>query len=360
MGDSDRKVYVGGLAPETTQESLEQYFSSYGDVEDVVVMMDKATNRSRGFGFVTFKSPATVSAAVGAAHHVDGRDITCKKAVRDAQKSGGGGGGDRQPPADSGDSFNAVKIFVGGLPASCDYEKLTEYFSTYGAIKDAVVMMDAQTQRHRGFGYVTFEENSSVEAALKNYSENKVDGKWVEVKRCIPQDAIRSSDRGGGKRGGPDNRGGDRRRDDQAQSNDRAMAPYQGPPPAYGAPPPGYPGYPQGPPPPGYPGADPYAAWYGQQHHYPPPQYGYSPYGYGHYPPPPHHDPYGGAYGGYPPYGAYGPPPGSAGAAVPTQSLATAVLDQRYDGAAPAPEADGSGRESRRDRDRDRQRSVPY
>lgn len=341
MGDSDRKVYCGGLAPESTQESLEQHFSKYGDVEDVVIMMEKATNRSRGFGFVTFKSPSSVAAAVGASHNVDGRDISVKKAVRDASKSGGGG--DRQPSGDSGDSFNVVKIFVGGLPATCDYEKLTEYFTTYGAIKDAVVMMDAQTQRHRGFGYVTFEDTSSVEAALKNYSENKIDGKWVEVKRCIPQDAIRGSDRGGGKKGGSDGRGGgDRRKDDQLQP--QGMSPYQGAPPAYGAPPPGYPGYAQGPPPPGYPGADPYAAWYASQGHYPPPQYGYSPYGYGHYPPPPHHDPYGGAYGGYPPYGGYGPPP-SSGTAVPTQ---------RYD--SPAPEGDSSGRESRRDR----QRSVPY
>lgn len=89
-----------------------------------------------------------------------------------------------------GGVYNSVKIFVGGLPATCDYDKLTAYFGRFGQIEDAVVMMDNQTQRHRGFGYVTFSEGAAVEAALQNYAANQIDGKWIEVKRCIPQDKM--------------------------------------------------------------------------------------------------------------------------------------------------------------------------
>jgi len=82
--------------------------------------------------------------------------------------------------------YNVVKIFVGGLPGSCDLAKLKAFFEQFGQIEDAVVMMDNQTQRSRGFGYVTFSHSSAVDTALQNYSGNTIDGKWIEVKRCIP------------------------------------------------------------------------------------------------------------------------------------------------------------------------------
>jgi hypothetical protein len=48
----DRKLFVGGLSWETTQDSLQRYFSRYGEVIDCVVMKNNETGRSRGFGFV--------------------------------------------------------------------------------------------------------------------------------------------------------------------------------------------------------------------------------------------------------------------------------------------------------------------
>ena len=51
-----RKIFVGGLAPEVTEKDLLEYFSKFGPVKDSVVMIDRKTSRSRGFGFVTFDS----------------------------------------------------------------------------------------------------------------------------------------------------------------------------------------------------------------------------------------------------------------------------------------------------------------
>lgn len=47
-----RKLFVGGLSWETTQDTLQRYFSHYGEVIDCVVMKNNETGRSRGFGFV--------------------------------------------------------------------------------------------------------------------------------------------------------------------------------------------------------------------------------------------------------------------------------------------------------------------
>jgi len=193
MGD-ENKIYVGGLSMETTSDSLRAHFAHFGEITDCIVMCDKVTGRTRGFGFVTFKDSGVANAALGTSNLVDGREVSCKKAVRENPQNyvqGGTGSG----------VYNSIKIFVGGLPASCDYEKFTAYFGRFGAIQDAVVMMDSQTQRHRGFGYVTFQDNSAVEAALQNYAANQIDGKWIEVKRCIPQDKMSPglSFKGGGK-----------------------------------------------------------------------------------------------------------------------------------------------------------------
>lgn len=100
------------------------------------------------------------------------------------------------------DQLNVVKIFVGGLPASCDNDKLNECFSKFGSIKEAVVMMDSSTGRHRGFGYVTYHESAGVEAAMASYSENRIDNKWIEVKRCIPQEHMKGQKSGGGRGSG--------------------------------------------------------------------------------------------------------------------------------------------------------------
>ena len=51
--DSDRKIFVGGLSPKTTEISLVEYFSDFGPVEDATVIRE--ANKSRGFGFVQFR-----------------------------------------------------------------------------------------------------------------------------------------------------------------------------------------------------------------------------------------------------------------------------------------------------------------
>lgn len=52
--DSTRKLFVGGLADKTTEESLKEAFEEFGNVDKIDIMMDRVTNRHRGFGFVTF------------------------------------------------------------------------------------------------------------------------------------------------------------------------------------------------------------------------------------------------------------------------------------------------------------------
>jgi len=63
-----KKVFVGGISPETTEDHMQEYFSRYGRVESVSVITDKETGKSRGFGFVTFFDYDPVDKICGKVH----------------------------------------------------------------------------------------------------------------------------------------------------------------------------------------------------------------------------------------------------------------------------------------------------
>lgn len=101
MSSGPQKLYIGGLAWATDDESLRQAFSEFGNVEDSIVIKDRESGRSRGFGFVTFSSVEEADAAIAGMHNqdLDGRQIRVDKASepgsRDSFPSRGGDRGGR-------------------------------------------------------------------------------------------------------------------------------------------------------------------------------------------------------------------------------------------------------------------------
>jgi len=93
------KLYIGNLSWQTSQEELQSAFERFGTVTDSVVMMDKFTGRSRGFGFVTMSSNAEGQAAIDGMHGkpLGGRNLTVNEArPKEAGAGGGGGGGGKR------------------------------------------------------------------------------------------------------------------------------------------------------------------------------------------------------------------------------------------------------------------------
>ncbi|KAJ1696241.1 hypothetical protein LUZ63_004753 [Rhynchospora breviuscula] len=72
------KVFVGGLAWETPTEELHKYFAQFGDILESVIITDRATGRSKGYGFVTFRDPESARRAVADPNpFIDGRRANC-------------------------------------------------------------------------------------------------------------------------------------------------------------------------------------------------------------------------------------------------------------------------------------------
>ncbi|PSS00186.1 RNA-binding protein [Actinidia chinensis var. chinensis] len=171
------KVFVGGLAWETQKDTMKKYFEQFGDILEAVVITDKSTGRSKGYGFVTFReAEAAMKACVDAAPVIDGRRANCNLASLGVQRSkpstpkhgggrhnfrimsgfqaaaggfgGGGSGGGRGgvvatafPSAAAAPTFPPHYAIQQGLPNynvygyspySPDYTYPTSYYNVYG------------------------------------------------------------------------------------------------------------------------------------------------------------------------------------------------------------------------------------
>lgn len=75
----------------------------------------------------------------------------------------------------------ATKLFIGGLAGSVTSESMREFFSQFGKVVDATVMLDRETGRSKGFGFVSF-EGANVEPIL-GFGNLEIDGKLVSLIR---------------------------------------------------------------------------------------------------------------------------------------------------------------------------------
>ena len=90
-----KKLYVGNLSYGVSDSALEQLFSQFGTVQSAQVIQDRATGRSKGFGFVEMDNDAQAQAAIDGLHEreLDGRRLTVNEARPREDRGGGGGGG---------------------------------------------------------------------------------------------------------------------------------------------------------------------------------------------------------------------------------------------------------------------------
>ncbi|KAG8845509.1 hypothetical protein FRB96_002477 [Tulasnella sp. 330] len=184
------KMFVGGLNWETTTETLKEYFSQFGKVDACTIMRDGA-GRSRGFAFLTFEDAAAVNAVMVREHFLDGKVIDPKRAIPRLEHQ------------------RTQKIFVGGLAPTVTAETLKEYFAQHGSVVDATVMIDRESGRSKGFGFVTFEEGPPLDHLIGHGIT--LDNKVIEVKLAQPRHAGRNRDEdgsGGGYRSGAVGGGG--------------------------------------------------------------------------------------------------------------------------------------------------------
>jgi len=183
-----RKIFIGGLNYNSTEDSLRSHFSQYGELIDVVVMKFPDTKRSRGFGFVTFSKDEEVDACQEARPHtIDGKTVETKRATPREEFG--------KPEAGQ----TVKKVFVGGLKEDMGEDDIRTYFEQFGKIVTVTRLTEKDTGKPRGFGFVEFDDYDPVDKAILKGTHN-IKGKRVDVKKAVSKQEMNSM--GGGPEGG--------------------------------------------------------------------------------------------------------------------------------------------------------------
>ncbi|XP_068664854.1 UBP1-associated protein 2C-like [Aristolochia californica] len=173
---TQRKLFIRGLGWDTTTEGLRTLFSSYGDLEEAVVILDKVTGKSKGYGFVTFRHiDGALLALKEPSKKIDGRMTVTQLAA-----SGTTGPTANPPPVD----VSMRKIYVGNVPFDMPADRLLAHFSSYGEIEEGPLGFDKQTGKSRGFALFVYKTAEAAKASLVDPMKT-IDGHQMVCKLAI-------------------------------------------------------------------------------------------------------------------------------------------------------------------------------
>jgi nucleolin len=217
------ELFVKNLGWKTDENILGNFFGTYGEVQNVKVLYDRETGKSRGLAFVNFSTREEAQAAINDADNlnVEGRllqvSFSDQKPQRDNNSNAGGRGG-FQGGNRGGDRFGGQggnrgnfggekhTIFVGNLGFKTTENNLRNFFKDCGSVVDVRIAKNEEG-RSKGFAHVDFEAPDAVEKA-KSKAGQELDGRELRVDASTPRQGGGSGGRGG--RGGFGGRGGGR------------------------------------------------------------------------------------------------------------------------------------------------------
>ncbi|XP_020597800.1 UBP1-associated protein 2C-like [Phalaenopsis equestris] len=151
-----RKLFIRGLGWEITAEMLQSTFSKYGELEEAVVITDKNTGKSKGYGFITFRNFDSALLALKEPNKkIDGRMTVTQLAAA----------GPTAPPPPAAD-VSQRKIFVGNVPSDMLSDRLHALFSSYGEIEEGPLGFDKLTGKFRGYALFVYKTAEAAQAAL--------------------------------------------------------------------------------------------------------------------------------------------------------------------------------------------------
>jgi heterogeneous nuclear ribonucleoprotein A1/A3 len=160
--DSDpvhRKIFVHGLGWDAHNEILISVFKKYGEIEECKIVTDKATGRSKGYGFLLFKTRIAARKALKEPQKkVGNRTVSCQLASL--------GKGQNQKQDNSSD-VSLRKLYIGNVGPQISVENLREFFAQFGEIEDGPSGFDKSTMKFRGFAFIVYKSLEGIRKALE-------------------------------------------------------------------------------------------------------------------------------------------------------------------------------------------------
>ncbi|OAA54203.1 Nucleotide-binding, alpha-beta plait [Cordyceps fumosorosea ARSEF 2679] len=231
--DKDATIYMGNIDERATPAMMYEIMLQMGPIHNIHMPRDRVTQSHQGFGFVEFRAPADAEYAAAVMNGIKlfGKSLRVNKASADRSRTGPGGG-------PGGTTEIGAELFVGNLDPAADERVLYDTFSRFGPLLSLPKVARDDAGVSKGFGFVSFGDFESADAALEGLA-----GQYLLSNQVTVQYAF--------KRDGKGERHGDQaERELAAQARKRNVLPeavplppgFLNPPPAAAAPPAQQPG----------------------------------------------------------------------------------------------------------------------
>ncbi|XP_059661447.1 UBP1-associated protein 2C-like [Cornus florida] len=155
---AQRKLFIRGLGWDTTTEKLRALFGSYGDLEEAIVILDKATGKSKGYGFVTFRHvDGALLALKEPSKKIDGRMTVTQLAAAGITPT---------PNPQPVEDVLMRKIYVANVPQDMPGDRLLAHFLSYGEIEEGPLGFDKATGKSKGYALFVYKTVEAARASL--------------------------------------------------------------------------------------------------------------------------------------------------------------------------------------------------
>ena len=196
--EESKTIFVKRLSWSVGNDRLAQAFAHCGEVESANVLVDRDSGNSRGFGYVRFKtSDAVEKALLMNGQEIDGRAVNIDRYNVDRAQAN-----QTSPPCST--------LFICNLGSDVLEDTVRSFFDDY-RVKSVRLPIDHDTGRHKGFGFVGFEDVDGAKKAFEATNGADIEGRSIRLDYYRPRDSSGGSRGGGFDRGGRVGRGfGDR------------------------------------------------------------------------------------------------------------------------------------------------------
>ncbi|KAF8102082.1 hypothetical protein N665_0201s0370 [Sinapis alba] len=163
-----RKIFVHGLGWDTKTETLIEAFKEFGEIEDCKAVFDKVSGKSKGYGFILFKSRSGARNALKQPQKKIGSRMTaCQLASKGPVFGGTPVAVAASPMAPSNSEHTQKKIYISNVGAELDPQKLLAFFSKFGEIEEGPLGLDKYTGKPKGFCLFVYKSAESAKRALE-------------------------------------------------------------------------------------------------------------------------------------------------------------------------------------------------
>jgi nucleolin len=201
-------LFVGRLSWSIDDDWLKSEFEPLGGVISARVIMERATGKSRGYGYVDFSSKAAAEKALKEyqGREIDGRPINLDLSTG-KQHTANNRNNDRASKFGDTPSEPSDTLFLGNLSFNANRDVLFNTFSEHGSVVSVRVPTHPDTEQPKGFGYVQFSSIDEAKGALEALNGEYIEGRPVRLDYSAPRDNSNRKPFGGnqgGNQGGRD------------------------------------------------------------------------------------------------------------------------------------------------------------